>query len=73
MAKLKRRGFLKGAAAGAAALAGGAQGVAQAQQPAAPAVRPPSAAERVAETSVGASADVQIIEHPGSDYMVDVI
>src|SRR5580658_2604576 len=74
MAKLKRRGFLKGAAAGAAALAGGLPAAqAQQAQTAAPAVRPPSAAERAAETSVGASADIQIIEHPGSDYMVDVI
>jgi acetolactate synthase-1/2/3 large subunit len=74
MAKLKRRGFIKSAVTGAAVLAGGAPG-ASAQQPAAatPAVRPPSAAERAAETSVGASADIQIIEHPGSDYMVDVI
>jgi acetolactate synthase-1/2/3 large subunit len=69
-----RRGFLKGAAAGAAAVAA-APLAAQAQQatPAAagPAVRPPSAAERTAETT--ASAEVQIIERPGSDYMVDVI
>jgi len=60
-----RRGFLKGAAV----LAGGIPVAAQVQQ----AVRPPSAAERVAETSVGLGADIQIIEHPGSDYMVDVI
>jgi acetolactate synthase I/II/III large subunit len=64
-----RRGFLKGAATGAAALAGGIPVAAQVQQ----AVRPPSAAERVAETSPGPSADIQIVEHPGSDYMVDVI
>jgi hypothetical protein len=68
---MKRRGFLKGAAAIA-----GAPLVAQAQQPApntpgAPAVRPPSTAERAAETM--ASADIQIVERPGSDYMVDVI
>jgi acetolactate synthase I/II/III large subunit len=60
-----RRGFLKGAAV----LAGGIPVAAQVQQ----AVRPPSAAERVAETSPGPSADIQIVEHPGSDYMVDVI
>jgi acetolactate synthase I/II/III large subunit len=66
-----RRGFLKGAAAGAAAVAA-APLTAQAQQPAAtPAVRPPNAAERAAETT--ATAEVQIIERPGSDYMVDVI
>jgi acetolactate synthase I/II/III large subunit len=60
-----RRGFLKGAAV----LAGGIPVAAQVQQ----AVRPPSAAERVAETSPGSGADIQIVEHPGSDYMVDVI
>jgi acetolactate synthase I/II/III large subunit len=73
-----RRGFLKGAAVtSAAALVGGAPS-AQAQQAGAgaPAVRPPSAAERAVETganAAGASAEVQIVEHPGSDYMVDVI
>src|SRR5579863_8437718 len=60
-----RRGFLKGAAV----LAGRIPVAAQVQQ----AVRPPSAAERVAETSPGPGADIQIVEHPGSDYMVDVI
>src|SRR5580698_1665017 len=72
-----RRGFIKSAVTGAAVLAGGAPGVAKAQQTAAPAVRPPSAAERAADTSAGPTggtgADIQIIEHPGSDYMVDVI
>src|SRR5579862_972907 len=68
---MKRRGFLKGAA-----VIAGAPLAAQAQKatpdaPAAPAIRPPSTAERAAETS--APAEVQIIEHPGSDYMVDVI
>jgi acetolactate synthase I/II/III large subunit len=68
---MKRRGFLKGAA-----VAAGAPLIAQAQQPAAatpaaPAVRPPNTAERAAETT--ASADIQIVERPGSDYMVDVI
>jgi len=65
---MKRRGFLKGAA-----VVAGAPLLAQAQEPApaAPAVRPPNAAERAAETT--ASADIQIVERPGSDYMVDVI
>ncbi|HEX4274480.1 MAG TPA: thiamine pyrophosphate-dependent enzyme [Bryobacteraceae bacterium] len=74
-----RRGFLKGAAAGAmtgaAAIVGGTS-VAEAQQAqstAAPAVRPPSAAERATENLAGASAEIQIVERPGSDYMVDVI
>lgn len=62
---MKRRGFLKGAA-----VAAGTPFIAQAQEPA-PAVRPPNTAERAAETT--ASADVQIVERPGSDYMVDVI
>jgi acetolactate synthase I/II/III large subunit len=69
---MKRRGFLKGAAV----IAGAPLAVAQAQQPAAnapaaPAVRPPNTTERTAETT--ASADIQIVERPGSDYMVDVI
>src|SRR5437868_2876592 len=69
-----RRGFLKGAAVTSAAALTGLPNSANAQQasaPAAPAVRPPSAAERAVET--GASVEVQIVEHPGSDYMVDVI
>jgi acetolactate synthase I/II/III large subunit len=65
---MKRRGFLKGAAVAASAPL-----IAQAQQPAqaTPAVRPPNTTERTAETT--ASADIQIVERPGSDYMVDVI
>jgi acetolactate synthase I/II/III large subunit len=65
---MKRRGFLKGAA-----VVAGAPLIAQAQQPAqaTPAVRPPNTTERTAETT--ASADIQIVERPGSDYMVDVI
>ncbi|HWF09836.1 MAG TPA: thiamine pyrophosphate-dependent enzyme [Bryobacteraceae bacterium] len=68
-----RRGFLKGAAVtGAASIVGGVS-VAEAQTAAAPAVRPPTAAERATENLASASAEVQIIEKPGSDYMVDVI
>ncbi len=65
---MKRRGFLKGAV-----VAAGAPLIAQAQEPApaSPAVRPPNTTERAAETT--ASADIQIVERPGSDYMVDVI
>lgn len=83
MAK-SRRGFLKGAAAALASvpIAAEAQNAASptappappGTTPASPAVRPPNAAERAAETGADlASADVQIIERPGSDYMVDVI
>ncbi|HTR39354.1 MAG TPA: thiamine pyrophosphate-binding protein [Bryobacteraceae bacterium] len=71
---LARRGFLKGAAAGAAALA--------ATSPAKPqeaggrtTALPPSAAQRSVENATPASvsaADIQIVERPGADYMVDV-
>src|SRR5205807_1172669 len=74
-----RRGFLKGAAAGAAALAtqapsvlaqraggrGGA-GQANAEQPNGSAVAREDGNARPTATS-------RIVEHPGSDYMVDVI
>ena len=76
MAKMKtgRRSFLKGAAAGAAALAA-TPPLAKAQE-AAPAARPsalpPTAAQRAAETATPSIADVQIVEKPGSDFMVDV-
>jgi acetolactate synthase I/II/III large subunit len=83
MAK-SRRGFLKGAAVALAGAPGAlAQNAASPTAPPAspgttpangPAVRPPNAAERAAETGANlASADIQIIERPGSDYMVDVI
>jgi thiamine pyrophosphate-dependent acetolactate synthase large subunit-like protein len=72
-----RRGFLKGAAVGAAA--GAAKIVsgiptAEAQQPAAPlAAAPPTAAQMARETGAPpADADPRIIENPGSDFMVDV-
>ena len=68
-----RRGFLKGAAAGAAALA--ASPAIKAQAPAQqgrPSALPPTAAQRAAETTPPAVEDIQIIERPGSDYMVDV-
>src|SRR5437868_9062082 len=68
-----RRGFLK-SAAGAAALAGVAPAV-KAEPPQAPerTTPPPSAAQRTAETATPSLADVQIVEKPGSDFMVDVI
>jgi hypothetical protein len=68
-----RRRFLKGAATGAAALAAAPAMKAQAQgQPARPAALPPSPAQRAAETSPPSIEDIQIVERPGSDYMVDV-
>src|SRR5437879_3078395 len=72
-----RRGFLKGAAAGAAVLAA-KPALAPAQQ------QPQQSAQRGAQTPNGAAlarengtarptASSRVIEHPGSDYMVDVI
>ena len=70
-----RREFLKGAAAGAVALAATSEvaGAAEAQAPA-PAVALPSAQALAAETQP-VSADVQALieDHPGSDFMVDVL
>jgi thiamine pyrophosphate-dependent acetolactate synthase large subunit-like protein len=71
-----RRGFLRGAAVGAAALAT-QPSVAFPQQPESP-VRPapatPSSAQLGADTeAVPSSSRSRIVEHPGSDFMVDVI
>lgn len=82
MAKSKRgsvdrRGFLKGAAVGAAALVGKIPAVeAQAQQSAPP--RPgavvPSPSALAADTEARpVTVSSRIVEHPGSDFMVDVI
>src|SRR3979409_2040751 len=74
---LGRRGFLKGAAAGAAVGATGivapeAQAQAQDAQPRGAA--PPSAAHVEAERNPSArGAQGEFIERPGADYMVDVI
>jgi len=80
MAKSKRsvnrRGFLKGAAAGAAAIAAKPV-VMSAQEPAAPAGRgaaTPSAAQVARENgNARPQASARVIERPGSDYMVDVL
>ncbi len=80
MAKSKRsvnrRGFLKGAAAGAAAIAA-TPVVMSAQEPAAPAGRgaaTPSAAQVARENgNARPQASARVIERPGSDYMVDVL
>ena len=78
--RLGRRGFLKGAAAGAAAGVAGLavpSSVAVAQQT--PEVQrggaqPPSAAQLAADTGP-VSTDVEVLttDHPGSDFMVDVL
>jgi thiamine pyrophosphate-dependent acetolactate synthase large subunit-like protein len=67
---VSRRSFLRGAALGAAAAAAGPNAAAQA----APrrAVRAPNAAELLAEASAP-SVSPRIVEHPASDFMVDVI
>jgi acetolactate synthase I/II/III large subunit len=75
MAKSKnRRGFLKGAAAGTAALlAGPVAGKAQDAQTRKPTPLP-SATQVAAETSAPVPrADVYTTDRPGSDFMVDVI
>jgi thiamine pyrophosphate-dependent acetolactate synthase large subunit-like protein len=75
---LARRGFLKGAAvgaaAGAAALVAPAAAEAQEATPRTTAL-PPTAAQRAVENATPASVsveDLQIVERPGADYMVDV-
>src|SRR6516162_1440360 len=81
-----RRGFLKGAAAGAAALAG--PSLALKAQDAQPAQQQGGGGGRGGrgargggnqgalareDGSAGPVASARVIEHPGSDYMVDVI
>lgn len=66
-----RRNFLRSAAGAAALVAGGAPAAAQA-----PAPRPSRAApamSRQAESDSPPSAEVLTTEHPGADFMVDVI
>src|SRR5262249_41971421 len=64
-----RRGFLKGAAAGAAALVGSAPIAAQQAAPA----RVAGAALAAETSGPAAKADVMVLERPGSDFMLDVI
>jgi len=72
-----RRGFLKGAAAGAAALvarpeAAKAQDAAEVHRPATP--NPlPGAKQTASETTPPPHVDVWTTDRPGSDFMVDVI
>lgn len=71
--RLDRRGFLKGAALGTAALAaaGGGEQLAAQTRPSAP---PPDQAELAAETGGPVPPTPSIVvEHPQSDYMVDII
>jgi acetolactate synthase-1/2/3 large subunit len=69
-----RRGFLKGAAAGATALVAKPEAVkAQQADPRRAGAPSPGAKEIAAETSAPAKVEVQTTERPGSDFMVDVI
>ena len=71
---VNRRGFLKGAAASAAALvAAPAAPAQQAPTPARPAAVVPNAAQLAADTGAPPAVVERIIEHPGSDFMMDVI
>ena len=77
-ASLNRRGFLKGAAAGAAALvatapAANAQRAQRGAAPAATAPQPSEAQLAADTTPRPAQVSTRIIEKPGSDFMVDVI
>ena len=67
-----RRGFLKGAAAGAAALAAKPE-IAKAQETTPRGAAPPSGAQLAREAGSARPAATQVIEHPGSDFMVDVL
>src|SRR5215469_12787297 len=69
-----RRGFLKGAAAGAAALAATPQ-IAPAQQGSARgnATARPNQTTLALDTGAAPAVSDRVIEHPGSDFMVDVL
>jgi len=71
---VNRRGFLKGAAAGAAALVASAPAAIAQQQGSVP--RPaavvPTGAQLAADVAAP-QANTRIVENPGSDFMVDVI
>src|SRR5579872_6326934 len=69
-----RRGFLKGAAAGAAALAAKPEPAKAQEAGSAPrGAQAPSGAQVTREAGAVRPAATPVIEHPGSDFMVDVI
>jgi acetolactate synthase I/II/III large subunit len=71
---IDRRDFLRGAGVGAAALVSTPAGRAQQSQPARGSAPLPSASALAAETEpVSTSVEVLTADHPGSDFMVDVI
>ncbi len=71
--EFNRRNFLKGAAAGAAALAANPANLAAAQPVEARRGTPPPPMSAVAESAVPAKVEVQTVDRPGSDFMMDVI
>jgi len=68
-----RRGFLKGAALGAAALAGGPGAAAAQPSSPRPGARAPTVGQLAADVGAAPRGSSRIVEHPGSDFMVDVI
>jgi acetolactate synthase-1/2/3 large subunit len=70
-----RRRFLKGAAVGAAALVAKAAPATAAEPQAAASPRPatPRSAQLIADTEAPRRSSARIIEHPASDFMLDVI
>src|SRR5262245_29713105 len=71
---INRRGFLKGAAVGAAGLVSKTPEVKAQQAQSASAAALPSARALAAETEpVATDVDVLTADHPGSDFMVDVM
>ena len=71
---VNRRGFLKGAAAGAATLVATPAFESQAQQATRPAAVVPNSAQLAADTGAPVRVEVErLVEHPGSDFMMDVI
>jgi thiamine pyrophosphate-dependent acetolactate synthase large subunit-like protein len=71
--KFNRRGFLKGAAAGAATFVAPKAGTGQTARPAAAELARPAGALAAETETVPASLDVLAEGRPGSDFMVDVI
>jgi thiamine pyrophosphate-dependent acetolactate synthase large subunit-like protein len=76
IAPVDRRGFLKGAAVGAAVALADQTVSAKPTAPAPPAAPLPTEAQLARETQApppSRAVDAYIVEHPGSDYMVDVL
>ncbi len=70
---VSRRGFLKGAATGAAALVAAPPMLSAEPAAPRPGVLVPTEAQLAAETGASLPSSSRIVEHPGSDFMVDVL